>query len=269
MNARSVSELGECVLRAMKDRRTPHGIAMAVEAEVVEPLRARVAAFESLRLGDPATLCSHQCSNPAHPVWLSARTDRRGCPWCRLAELERMQQPTARTVFLADYDGADDGPKLFASLQAAQAWVAEWSTGDAPWDWFEQDGVWEQWTCDRDSDRPTSKGAGIVTPLELGAAASVVWRAEYPEGALTLGHYTGRDAAMAHVHQVLADEENTTPEAIALRVMWRADDPHGPEGEPTAWECWLVDEDGEDDKPTGYVVTPVEVAAAYDADGES
>jgi hypothetical protein len=51
-----VSELGECVLRAMKGRQTPHGIAMAVEAEVVEPLRARVDEVERKYVFDTAEL---------------------------------------------------------------------------------------------------------------------------------------------------------------------------------------------------------------------
>jgi hypothetical protein len=104
---------------------------------------------------------------------------------------------------------------------------------------------------------------------ELESAEPTVWHAWYPDDAMSLGFYTGREAAMAHVHQVLADEENTTAAVIETRVIWRADDPNGPEGETTGWECWLVDADGEDDSPTGYVVTPITVAAAYDPDGES
>lgn len=363
MNAKSVTELGECVLRAMKTAQTPAGIAMAVEAEVVEPLRVDLertraesrmyrdqlwternirwdsevppggmvcadpecgqpvesepcrehnprAVAERLRaklaksaaqvsgleddlaaalgrsgldwselidvattamrraqlLGDP-TLAVHSCVRPTHPKWIAARTDRRGCPWCRLAAVERMRQPVGRTVYLADYDGAEDGPKLFASLDAAQAWVAEWSVGDGPWDWFERDGVHEQWRTDPDSDRPTRKGAGTVTPLELAAAASTVWRAWYSGDGAGLGHYTGRDAAMNRVHHELAREETVSVEAIQERVTWRADSPE--EDVETSWECWLVDEDGEDDKPTDYVVSPIEVAAAYDPDGDA
>ena len=135
--------------------------------------QVQAAAFEPLHLGDPRTLVSHRCGNPTHPTWLTAgRADRRGCPWCRLAELDRLQQPVGQTVFLADYDGAEDGPKLFATLNAAQAWVADWSTGDGTWDWFERDGIWEQWGTDPDSDRPAGRGAGIVTPLTLPGGGS-------------------------------------------------------------------------------------------------
>lgn len=104
---------------------------------------------------------------------------------------------------------------------------------------------------------------------ELEAAEHVDWRAWHDSDAsMPLGQYTGRDAAMGHVHHVLAREESISVEAIGLRVRWVADDPHGPEDEPTAWECWLTDADGEDEQPTGYVVSPIEVAAAYDPDGD-
>lgn len=178
MNTRGVNALAGVIQAAMQTRQTAAGIAMAVEAagmlqspetaaEMVE-LRKRVAEIDARRLGDLSSLMSIRCGKPTHPVWLTARTDRRGCPWCRLAELERLQQPVGRTVYLADYDGAEDGPKIFASLDAAKAWVEEWSTGDT-WDWFDLDGVHEQWTCDADSDRPTNRGNGTVTPLVMPA----------------------------------------------------------------------------------------------------
>lgn len=95
------------------------------------------------------------------------------------------------------------------------------------------------------------------------------WRAWHDSDAsMPLGQYTGREAAMGHVHHVLAREESVPVEEIEKRVRWQADDPHGPEDEPTVWECWLTDADGDDEKPTGYVVSPVEVAAAYDPDGD-
>lgn len=75
MNARSVSELGECVLRAMKGRQTPHGIAMAVEAEVVEPLRARVAELEA------AAGLIAEYRVPTAEKWLSVRREPNGVRW--------------------------------------------------------------------------------------------------------------------------------------------------------------------------------------------
>lgn len=96
-------------------------------------------------------------------------------------------------------------------------------------------------------------------------AVLTVFRTSHPESGITLGTYRSREAAMGHVHHVLANEENTSAAAIELRVIWRADDPD--EDEPV-WECWLVDADGADDSPTGYVVTPITVATAYDPDGD-
>lgn len=110
------------------------------------------------------------------------------------------------------------------------------------------------------------RARGLRTRVaELEAAELTVFRASHDESGIGLGHYAGRQAAMDHVHAVLANEESTTAAAIELRVIWRADDP---EAHDTAWECWMFDTDGADDKPTGYVVSPITVAAAYDPDGD-
>lgn len=91
---------------------------------------------------------------------------------------------------------------------------------------------------------------------ELEAAQGTVFRASHDS--IVMGHYTTRQAAMDHVHATLANEEGGD---VTARVIWRADDPEV--DEPT-WECWLFDAEMADDEPTGYVVTPVEVASAYD-----
>jgi hypothetical protein len=105
-----------------------------------------------------------------------------------------------------------------------------------------------------------------VQAAGLAAADRTDYRAWHDSSGINLGHYTGREAAMSHVYAVLATEEGTTAEEIAQRVIWRADDPNA---DNTTWECWLLGPDGEDDKPTGYVVTPVPVAAAYDPEADS
>jgi hypothetical protein len=111
-------------------------------------------------------------------------------------------------------------------------------------------------------ERSTAHAAALLAEVErLQATAPSVWHAWFPEDASSLGFYAGRDAAMDHIHHLLAREENTTPAAIEVRVMWRADNP---EAEDTAWECWLTDPDGADDTPTGYVVNPIAVAATYE-----
>jgi hypothetical protein len=115
-------------------------------------------------------------------------------------------------------------------------------------------------------ERSAAHAAALLAEVErLKSSAATTWHTSHPESAVSLGYYTGRAAAMDHIHHLLAREENTTSEAIETRVIWRADDP---EAEDTAWECWLFDADMSDDKPTGYVVCPIEIAAAYDPDGD-
>ncbi|WP_439947225.1 hypothetical protein [Streptomyces sp. BBFR109] len=49
---------------------------------------AELAAFRALDLGDVDGRVSASCDNPEHPTWLRKPDDVRGCPWCRIAELE-------------------------------------------------------------------------------------------------------------------------------------------------------------------------------------
>lgn len=92
---------------------------------------------------------------------IAKRAETRG------VELE--QQLAARTFYLADYEGISDGPTLHSTLDAAKAWVGQACSDfeDPAWDWYEQDGVWQQWTSDPDTDRPTSRSAGSVLPLTV------------------------------------------------------------------------------------------------------
>jgi hypothetical protein len=95
--------------------------------------------------------------------------------------------------------------------------------------------------------------AATATPL-------TVYRASHDS--IVMGHYTTRETAMDHVHAVLANEEGGD---VTARVIWRADDPEADEPE---WECWLFDADMADDSPTGYLVTPVEVASEYEPEDD-
>jgi hypothetical protein len=59
------------------------------EAETAqEKQAAELAAYRALDLGDPDGRVSASCDNPEHPTWLRAPDDTRGCPWCRIAELD-------------------------------------------------------------------------------------------------------------------------------------------------------------------------------------
>ncbi|MFD5975521.1 hypothetical protein [Streptomyces bacillaris] len=55
-------------------------------------LRARLEAFEALELGTPEGRISAKCDDSSHPVWLRDLDDMRGCPWCRVAELEAQRE---------------------------------------------------------------------------------------------------------------------------------------------------------------------------------
>jgi hypothetical protein len=73
-----VDESGQARLRAENETRT-----------VKREARDELAAFRSLELGDLDGRVSASCAEPGHPTWLRAEDDTRGCPWCRVAELER------------------------------------------------------------------------------------------------------------------------------------------------------------------------------------
>jgi hypothetical protein len=92
-----------------------------------------------------------------------AGAHKANCPTAveRVAELE--QQLAVRTFYLADSEGAEDGPTLHTTHEAAIAWCDEVEPGE----WYEDDGLWVQCDTDPDTDRPTTRGAGTVTPLTV------------------------------------------------------------------------------------------------------
>ncbi|MEU6615352.1 hypothetical protein [Streptomyces parvus] len=49
---------------------------------------AELLAYRALELGTPEGRISAKCDDSTHPVWLRDLDDMRGCPWCRVAELE-------------------------------------------------------------------------------------------------------------------------------------------------------------------------------------
>jgi hypothetical protein len=50
---------------------------------------AELAAYRALELGTAEGRVSAKCEDSQHPVWLRDLGDVRGCPWCRVVELER------------------------------------------------------------------------------------------------------------------------------------------------------------------------------------
>lgn len=67
-------------------------------ADTVTILTNRLTAFEALELGDIDGRVSAACPDPAHPTWIRAQEDTRGCPWCRIAELEDERHTTNEWV---------------------------------------------------------------------------------------------------------------------------------------------------------------------------
>ena len=90
----------------------------------------------------------------------------------RVAELER-KLATDREVFLAEFE--NDDPRLFTTLDAAKDALTERRRHDdplMPWDWFpDGDGLWVQWRCAPDTDRPVALLLGSVLPLTIPGGA--------------------------------------------------------------------------------------------------
>ncbi|MFF9175916.1 hypothetical protein [Streptomyces sp. NPDC014793] len=64
------------------------------EAETAQKKQAaELAGYRALELGDPDGRVSASCDNPEHPTWLRKPDDNRGCPWCRIVELEATSIP--------------------------------------------------------------------------------------------------------------------------------------------------------------------------------
>ncbi|WP_432111406.1 hypothetical protein [Streptomyces sp. YPW6] len=71
--------------------REPYSLAFALEAAGLlqsPSSAAELAAYRALELGTPEGRISAKCDDSTHPVWLRDLDDMRGCPWCRVAELE-------------------------------------------------------------------------------------------------------------------------------------------------------------------------------------
>ncbi|MDX3839811.1 hypothetical protein [Streptomyces europaeiscabiei] len=67
-----------------------------------EKQTAELAAYRALDLGDLDGRVSASCGNPEHPTWLRAPSDSRSCPWCRIAELEKLADQAAEGSEVAD-----------------------------------------------------------------------------------------------------------------------------------------------------------------------
>ncbi|MFD4968878.1 hypothetical protein [Streptomyces sp. NPDC058424] len=92
------------------------------------------------------------------------------------------------------------------------------------------------------------------------ASPQVVFRASHDS--IVMGLYTTREAAQAHCEAEVQQEE---PQGSIQHLSWSADD-IGPDAE---YELHITPaETGGLIRGTSYVVTPLEVASAYDPDGD-
>ncbi|CAL9348075.1 hypothetical protein SUDANB1_00404 [Streptomyces sp. enrichment culture] len=95
MNTKRVKAAGEVILAAQKRGHiTASGWAAALESACMlqsPETAAELAAYRALELGTPEGRVSAKCEDPKHPVWLRELDDVRGCPWCRVAELEALK----------------------------------------------------------------------------------------------------------------------------------------------------------------------------------
>lgn len=71
--------------------------ALRVQRDRIAELEAELTPFRALELGTPEGRISAKCENAKHPVWLRDLDDARGCPWCRVAELEELTPAPIQT----------------------------------------------------------------------------------------------------------------------------------------------------------------------------
>ena len=106
-----------------------------------------------------------------------------------------------------------------------------------------------------------------VKALRDGSPA-IAYRAEHPDSGIVLGTYTNRQAAREHC-EAFARRENSV-----ATLEWRPDREwrEGDDGEPGPDETEELYEYGTHETstwdPTGYLVTPVEVASEYDEEAD-
>ncbi|MFF7142301.1 hypothetical protein ACFZB5_13765 [Streptomyces nodosus] len=108
---------------------------------------AELAAYRALELGNLDGRVSAACGNPEHPTWLRATDDGRGCPWCRLADLET--------------------PTSDEQLAVIEARATHEHLTPGPW-------RLDRESCDCGGDYPCGHGmyvTGVVTPTPTWSAA--------------------------------------------------------------------------------------------------
>jgi hypothetical protein len=179
------------------------------------------------------------------PITYAGRTWSSAYEWC----LSIMQHNAAPGPAQNGQRAALDAFRAEVLREAADIFVAACPDGTAEF-------AFPLCQCDAADDlrrmadeAGKAAGAGESTqPAEL-----VIYRAEHET--IVFGRYTNREAARAHCEALLRREVGD-----AVFLGWVPD--HG--GDDAPEELCL----GEDVECTGYVVTPLTVASAYDQDGD-
>ncbi|NUP16590.1 MAG: hypothetical protein HOZ81_10875 [Streptomyces sp.] len=171
MNTRLVNSAAGVINAALTQNRTAAGIALALDSAQLLMSPEKAAELEALELGAVDGRVSATCEDPTHPTWLRAEDDQRGCPWCRVAELEA----ALGTMYRAEYESIVMG--YYRTREAARdhcVTVARRETPNATLEWrtdepTEDDSPEELFDL---GDEPGDKAFGIgyvVTPLEVPA----------------------------------------------------------------------------------------------------
>lgn len=102
--------------------------ASAAQAESESQVRAKalgeeLASYRALELGTPDGRVSARCPDPGHPAWLRDLDDTRGCPWCRVAELEKRAAQTRADVLREAVESESEGQVRARALREGAAEV--------------------------------------------------------------------------------------------------------------------------------------------------
>lgn len=93
---------------------------VVADAEQAE-LKAQLAEFDALELGAVDGRISAACQDPEHPTWLRKPGDKRGCPWCRIAEVEALKPAAIQTCRVCGAGYSLGDPCAACEFQARMA----------------------------------------------------------------------------------------------------------------------------------------------------
>lgn len=262
MIARSVTAAADVIARAMANgKQTPAGWAMALDAMCMlqtpetaaelEQLRARVAELEV------DLTAKAQDAEAAVQGWGRSRE--------RVAELEASPLAWADRLdaksldnFLICLATATEHEPMSGAVDEIHQLIRSF-----------REHVGSVTSAEESADKLTRLLAPMQTLRDDEPAAEqplTVFRASHDS--IVMGLYTSREAAREHCKKLMELENS------ALTLDWRPDGPwrEGGDSEPGPYEAEELYEYGTHEastwNPTGYVVTPLEVASEYDAEAD-